>query len=113
MSTTSIPLLTWICFLSVGILISIALGIKISKKDILKVSTIEDLNNFASRVDPGDTLKISGAQLKAFSQGLTQIKNDIKRCHDILNDLGVPMLDQREDALIGIEVRLNHMLRHM
>lgn len=110
MLTISIPLLAWVCFILCGILLSIAIGIKINKKGILKIDTLEDLNNFASIVDPDATLKISGAQFKAISQGVIQIKDDIRRCHGILNDLGVPLLDQKEDALVGIEVRLKYML---
>jgi len=110
MLTISIPILAWICFIIVGVLLSIFIGIKINKIGVLKVDTIEDLNNFASIVDPDATIKISGTHLKTLSQGVIQIMDDIKRCHHILSELGVPMLDQREDALIGVEIRLAHML---
>jgi len=76
---------------------------------IFHINSIEDLITISSKLCDNEVLTVTGTQIKQFTSAIVDLREDIRQCHRLLTELGLPTLDQNLDSMIGVVERLKYL----
>jgi hypothetical protein len=76
---------------------------------IFQINSIEELISICSILDDNEMLTITGAQTKQFALEIVGLREDVRECHKLLTESGIPTLDQNLDSMVGVVERLKHL----
>jgi hypothetical protein len=77
---------------------------------IFQINSIEELVDICSTLGDNEVLTVTGAQTKQFALSIVGLRDDVRECHRLLTESGIPTLDQNLDSMVGIVVRLKYLL---